>query len=231
MVEVILEKTDKGAKLYFPYELKDDFRRAFRSAKWDPGCKCWRVGPRSVKRAKQWVEEVEKSGICQELETRDQIELHGKELDEIRRKLEQMQAELADINSEAETADERTANYKAIVHKFDKLCPAIEEAKAQFAKKKADESAAKREVEIRLKQVADIGRIEPIRRKMLAEWPRGDRYQFRDLQSQLSEIQEDLTDAGLTCRALDRAIAANYNRSDRDRKGLFEEIIFELESD
>ena len=52
-----IKSMDKRNYVNIPYRLKDDFKNALKSAKWDPAEKCWYVGPRSLKKLKAWIED------------------------------------------------------------------------------------------------------------------------------------------------------------------------------
>lgn len=136
-----------GAAVAFPFELKDAFRAAFPSAKWEPSAKVWTVGPRSVKRLKSWVAEVEASGIVEELATRDEREMSANEVKRLRIQLSNMCRALEKENSSKESAealkseaDMLRAHLTAIASEYDAAKAAADAVAAEAAKATAEMS-------------------------------------------------------------------------------------------
>ena len=83
-------KTFDGFSCVLPFELKDNFKRCFPSAKWDRDNKVWKIGPRSRKRFDELVEAQDKAvHLLKEIETAElsqqeleDIEQHTKEIKE-----------------------------------------------------------------------------------------------------------------------------------------------------
>jgi len=52
-------------EIRFPYNLKQNFKESFKSAKWDPEGKCWHIGgsTANLNKLKTWIKGVEEIGI------------------------------------------------------------------------------------------------------------------------------------------------------------------------
>ncbi len=225
-----LTKLDRGAALKFPYQMKDQFRKAFPSAKWNAAEKQWEVGPRSIKRLQQWIDEVNSSGVVDEIAEREEREMNERELEELRRTID-------DINYDIE-------KQKDELFRLEDTRAAIAKAKAELEEKRDDLAdirkqrdaaaasveAARREVHEIVADVVDIEEIESARREMrktmkvAKSWASA---QYSDAASSLRDIRDRLEEAGIKCEAINAALRANKNRADRDFNLLFGELDFE----
>jgi hypothetical protein len=233
MAQISISKTDRGAAIRFPFELKDAFRASFKTAKWNARDKKWEVGPRSVKRLEQWVAEVEASGVIEDLTARDERDFLGEELDELRRKIESVKLEIRAAERSRDDADADAARERAVETraKLDEMKSALGAAAAARDEAIAAAAAARADVWSIVSRHADIDEIESLRRGMLYDWrePKAvNSLRFRERQDRLREIRDELIEVGIKSRALGLAASANFNRRDRDRDNLFVPIEFEV---
>ena len=158
-MSIKIEKTETGFSIRFPYELKDQFRDTFPSAKWNPHTKAWTVGPRSGRRLEQWVEAVQKSGVVDDIETRDERDLAEKELGKLQEELTRIRDAISDQHKRKESAEEiREAmeSTKAVLQKHQRM---LAEAKQEADAATAEMTAARNDVEATLRQVIDLDAV------------------------------------------------------------------------
>lgn len=224
-------ETTNGAAAVFPFELKDTFRKAFPSAKWNPSQRRWEVGSRSVKRLKQWLAEVETSGIEAQIAARDEADMSEKEVADLRHEIDMVSRQVIAQAAAAAAAAEAKAKAEELRAALDAKRAELETAKAAAAQAKADEEAAVRAVEQRIAHITTRDQIEQIRRSMAYQWralKAANRERFEELQEDMAKIRENLEAAGIDCRAVRLAAKANWNRRDRDLDDLSVSIAFAL---
>jgi hypothetical protein len=224
-----IEKTSTGFAVKFPYELKDDFRRAFRSAKWNPNEKRWQVGPRSRKRLEQWVEVVRNSGVLEDLEAHESADLAEEEVQRLQSEILQIQKQLDGAAKAARRANEardRALSMKAELAERKADLQPFQEARAQAEKER---DSARSEVMSEVATLADVEEIDRLRAGMKSEWRAQkavNRQRFEEKQGMLRQIRDDLRAADIESRALNLAVGANYNRPDRDKPDLDMDLEF-----
>lgn len=222
---------EKGAAVKFPFELKNQFRRAFRSAKWNAREKQWEVGQRSFKRLQGWIDEVNASGIVEQIETRDQTEMTEQELRGLRTDLNEIKKNIeAASNSISTLADikiEIEETKVALATKRDEL-EVIKEKREELAKQVESERV---DVHAIVSNVVDIDEIEEARGEMRKHmriakaWASA---KYEEAEVRLRDMRDRLEDAGIECEAIETALRANKNRPDRDYDDLFGPLDFKV---
>ncbi|MBW6419650.1 coiled-coil domain-containing protein 22 [Celeribacter sp. PS-C1] len=223
-----------GVDVSFPYELKDAFRQEFPSAKWNSTRKEWRVRKTASAKLATWVRMVEESGLLEEIRAQQDADLTEAEIRRLRVSLSQHRTEI-------ERTEEQIEQLKASVEQAHKLSAELDEMKDRLERIRAEKSAALREATNaqkslleRLRGIIDVSEIEILRSEMLRDWRQlksANSARFKERQTRLREIREDLAKAGLECCALDKAVAANFNRPDRDKPDLMLGLEFRLADD
>ncbi len=226
--KIELIKTSSGAAAQFPFELKDAFRKAFPSAKWNASAKQWEVGSRSVTRLEQWIDEVKKSGIIEEMNSLEEADIAERELNDLAAAVASIRASIDAAHVSKERADERKAQSQELSEKLEGMKSDLEAAKA---KKQASEEAAEaaaQDVEARIAHITTPAQINALRATMKKNFiPKS--YAtgpFNEAQSKLRAIRDELEEAGIECRAVSLAVSANKNRRDRDYNDLLVDIEF-----
>ena len=229
-MKIEIRRLDKGAEAAFPFELKEQFRTAFPSAKWNANRRCWQVGPRSITRLEGWAAKIEASGVLEALAEREAAELDQQEVERLELRLADIvqacKATATEIRTRLAKAETVDALRASIASRDEELRALRQEREAAVA----TQSAARDALHERIAQLADISDIEALRSGMLSDWSAlkaANRSRFDEKQGLLAEIQADLEAAGLRSRALDLAVSANFNRPDRDKPDLYEALEFE----
>lgn len=217
-----------GAGVQFPFELKDQFRSAFPSAKWNRDAKRWEVGSRSIKRLDQWIEQITASGIIEDLAARDEVDMSERELEDLRRDLDRVRREIGSAEESRAEAEARRRESEELRKKLEAAKAEIAAARESAEKAKAEADAAAADVEARIAHITTRGEIEGVRSDMRKNWFMKSyaRERFQDAQKKMKKIRDDLGEFGIECRAVNLAAAANFNRPDRDADNLREPIHF-----
>lgn len=203
-------KVDGGFAIRFPYPLKDAFRAAFPSARWNAREKQWEVGPRSGKRLEQWVAEAQ--AAAEQIEAQQELDLAIEELDRVRWEI----AKVAGQSRELEALRAETAAARAALH-----VSRIElEAAGQV--RRETEAALNRErdqIARLLSSAIDLAAVRDACRVMAANMVPSDRTRkarFEEAREIVKTQRDVLAKSGIACAAINALAGANVNRPDRD---------------
>ena len=208
---MIITKTSSGFSAKFAFELKDAFKAAFPSAKWDSDERCWKVGVRSEKRLIQFAEEIKAAE--QALEEADAVEIAGEKLVEIRDMI-------AKARKSAEAAAHAVGGLVAVKTLTAALSSELAEAKAQEEAELKALAEKQAEIAKRLHGVVSINQMIGLQETMAwnHDWKsRAKATNFKEAQKSAREIKKKLSELGLYSQGLNRLINMNINRPDRDR--------------
>lgn len=206
-----------GFAIEFPFALKDVFRSAFPSSKWNAGAKRWEVGSRSGKRLEQWV--VEAQGAANAAEELDQKSFEEKELENLRTDLAKIEettkrqiSRHADSVERAEAMAKVSAEIKAATEKLNAVRADVKAAeKAEVDEKQSIDDLLTGVIDIRgIKAHADI-----MARNMIPS-NRQAKERFEEANCFIRKQREALVAAGWRCTAIEKLATANVNRPDRD---------------
>lgn len=215
-------KTTEGAAAKFPFELKDAFRKAFPSAKWNAAAKQWEVGSKSVKRLEQWLAQIDASGVEAELAARDEADLSDKDVAALAADIDAIRREVAAARAGKTATDEARARAEDLRGKLEAARAELEAAKAEKVAAEAAAQAAAADVEARVAHIATRARIEGLRSALRKNWiaKAYARAPFEEAQEELADICRNLRAIGVSCEAARLAANVNRNRPDRDRADL-----------
>lgn len=228
-----LVKTGKGAAVQFPFELKAQFRKAFPSAKWNAAQKRWEVGSRSVKRLQQWIDEVNASGVVDEIASRDEADMSERELEDLRGTISSIKSRIAQQRADAANLEDTRAEIAKGKAELDQKRDELADIKSQRDAAAAAVEAERRDVHAIVSDVVDIEEIEGARREMRKMMPIAKAWastKYGEAEKRLSDIRDRLEAAGIESEAVNRAIGANKNRYDRDFDDLFGPLDFNASS-
>jgi len=221
----------RGAAVKFPFELKSQFRKAFPSAKWNATEKQWEVGSRSIKRLQQWIDEVNASGIVDEIANRDEADMSQRDLEELRGAIASIESEIEQRKSESSELEDTRAQIEKARAELEVKREELAENKSQRDEVAAAVEAERRDVHAIVSDVVDVEEIEDARREMrktmkiAKAWASA---KYDEAEKRLRDIRDRLEAAGIACAAIDRALSANRNRPDRDFDDLFGPLDFEV---
>jgi hypothetical protein len=191
-----------------PFEMKENFKKVFPSAKWNPDGKVWIVGSRSEKRLQQWIQEM--TALASSIEDDEAAELTSRKIQEIR--------------DEAETWRERIHAARSEAGNIKNLAELLKAEKAKLAEVKKEFEIAELEKQEEYKKVATLlsGIIDPKKILLLAQELSKNqnfsgRQYFDEAKKELKEMREKLAAAGLKSEGLNELISININRPDRDK--------------
>lgn len=215
-----IEKIETGFAIKFPFALKDEFRRAFPSAKWNPRERQWQVGPRSGKRLEKWVAECSESArrIEEAEKARSEADLTENEVKKLQKALREVEQEMGDTNMHTERAKSAKTELEAVKKMLNE---ARESAKEAAKLRKEEEEAAqqqKDEIDKILAEVMNMKAInEAVRIMYRSPSGRKGRERFEEAVAVIDEQRGYLAKAGFKLTALDELSHANPNRlHDRD---------------
>lgn len=227
-IEII--KTTGGAAAKFPFELKDDFRAAFPSAKWNGIEKRWEVGPRSVKRLQQWIDEVNASGIIEEIAARDEADMSEREVEALRRSIETIRSQIGTIEKNIDRAYVAKKVAAKLRKELADASASIESKEAELAAARAEQVAAEEALQSARREASAsavgedvVAEIESIRYSMIALARRvnpENRVKYGALRERLSDIRKSLDEAGVEHKGLNPAANLDWNKATRDTSDL-----------
>jgi len=205
----IIKITD-GYAVKFPIALKDAFRTAFPSAKWNASAKQWEVGPRSGTRLQTWVDEATET--AHRFEAQDERDFTAKELEKVRLAIKLQIERCGELEAlRAETAESRRL-LAAGQTELAQASEARQEAEAGLA-------AERKAVTDLLESVIDMNVVRNAFHVMSANMIPGDRNRKARFEAEREKVkaQRDcLAAAGFACSAINQLAGANVNRPDRD---------------
>lgn len=203
-------KTETGLAIKFPFALKDEFRAAFPSAKWNAADKQWEVGPRSETRLRQWAALA--APVVEEIEASDEVELAGAALARV-------ENALARARSGKASADESRAQLEKINAMLAAAEAQLDEAIDQAAAAEKALETEKSALTAKLAAVVDLDLIKKQARVMSNNMVPADRQKkdrFEEARAIVKGEREKLKAAGFACAAINKLSGANVNRPDRD---------------
>ena len=197
-----------------PYALKDQFREAFPSAKWNPAEKRWEVGPRSGKRLEQWVEVMRP--LMDADAAAERAEFDTVELERLREYAERLRREIEAARGDAAHAAEVAAALKHERERVDAL-----KAELSAAKQEAANLAA--QVKEALDGAIDMSAVREAHREM-CRWygcVGADAHEHWDAaQGVIRAAEAALEGLGIASKGISKLARLNLNRPDRDRPNL-----------
>lgn len=231
MKTIDIKTTSAGATVAFPFELKDAFRNAFPSAKWNAAAKVWTVGSRSITRLNDWADKIRTSGILAELEVNEELELSNREIDRLSVEIAKVREMLKAAKATADAAAAARARAAQLSVELDGM--KAELASATDKKIEAENSAAEaaRSVAEVVATVASEAEVTMLRNGMVADARRPSpdtREAFAKKRARMSDILAALNNAGLTSAVVRRCATADWNRTMRDQSPLRIAVEFEL---
>ena len=193
-----------------PYALKDQFREAFPSAKWNPAEKRWEVGPRSGKRLEQWAKAVQP--LADAIATADQVEYSQAELDRLN---EQIRRSRREIEIRRGNVEKAAAVAAALAQAKQEIAALQEEA----AQARQEEEAARLQIEAQIAGVLDMSAIEAAQTEMRQQYNRVGavaRQKWEKAREVFLGAEETLERLGLVSVGISQLAHLNFNRPDRD---------------
>ena len=220
---ITTEKTSNGFAVKFPFELKDNFKSVFKSAKWNPETRAWIVGVRSEAKLKQWIEAV--SPAAQDIEEAEAEALTAREVSAL-------ETQIANIR--ADIARERKAKliYGNVAVALAAAKENLAKATAALALEKLEKTAKAAKANELLGQVCDLDAIQEARRTLIQNHGKvGSKHReaFNDACSAIKEQQNKLNAIGFQSTGLATLYQCNFNRPDRDNpRAVSDSDIFDL---
>lgn len=209
--------TATGFAIKFPFALKEAFREAFPSAKWNSIAKQWEVGPRSGKRLEQWVAAV--ADVAAEIVAADERELTEREIDKLLVNLQDVRTAIAAKVKRIEALGDAKARYADALAQLAANKERLAAVKAQAVDA---EQAAEREANAVYAQLGEVIDWRVIDTAMIemARWHQKvgqtAHSKFDEAQALIIEQRKLLREAGFGTSGLDWLAGANFNRADRD---------------
>lgn len=242
MIKVV--ELQKGFGVYLPYELKDNFKSVFKTAKWNPREKYWEVGPRAKKKLDEWIVTAKEVGVA--IEAKKQAEEANADIETVKQELEQQKLDLLrDIeNLKSVTVDDVLANLNAEIESLKRELAKQRELTKQLIDNNAEIKSAKAQIETieqqlsvekssqeKLKQqsldsvskLININELKSIVRQMGQIMKRNERmprssnrHDFEEARAKICTMGNTLKEAGIGSRYIEYVLSVNFNRPDRD---------------
>ncbi len=109
-----VKKTTAGASVSLPYPLRDDFRIALPSAKWNPERKTWELGSQDMRQLDGWLEKIEASGLLEELALFKEAELSARDLEQLQISFGRIELQIMSEQSHVRRSEEPKARAVAL---------------------------------------------------------------------------------------------------------------------
>jgi hypothetical protein len=202
-----------GAKrigVYFPFRLKDSFKRYFPSARWNPVEKRWEIGARMAKALQQWIEVV--SDAAEPLGYADAIEL-------TRQQIGKLKIEIDVLLQAARAHEQNAARLELTVKELEAARVQIEAARARKAAAEKAEQERRAQIDAMLNAVIDVEAVVEAEAQMRKAWARGygaGKREWHEAERVALAAQAALAEAGIRWDFCDRLCNRNFNRPDRD---------------
>ncbi|NDX19750.1 DUF2333 family protein [Acinetobacter baumannii] len=204
-----VKKIETGYAVKFPFELKDNFKSVFKTAKWNPILKQWEVGPRSYKKLVEWTEIAEQ--VDEEL-------MRAKEQEETDADLFSAKAELETIKNSIVAKQKTQAEWQSTLDELAQYRLEIEKAKAERVAAENEILKTRAQVQQFLDGVIDFKRIQEAKTQMSYLHRKvGERSKFDAQQDIILDELKKLRNVGFNSPALQYLASLNYNRPDRDK--------------
>jgi hypothetical protein len=202
-----------GAKrigVYFPFRLKDSFKRYFPSARWNPVEKRWEIGARMSKALQQWIEIA--SGAAEPLGYADAIELTSQQIAALK-------MEINVLLTAARAHEQTAARLAETLKELEAARAQIESARARKAAAEKAEMERRAQIDAMLGAVIDVEAVVEAEAQMRKAWARGygaGKREWHEAERVALAAQAALAEAGLKWDFCDRLCNRNFNRPDRD---------------
>ncbi len=203
-------QTDGGMHVFFPFALKDNFRKEFPNATWVPARKAWRVGSRSAKRLDQWMAAV--ASAAERIAVLDELQFSEREL-----------MRVTDVaNTLATKLGGLTNDLKRLLDVKDSLLAArthLDDVRKSVAVKEKQIADEKAEIEALLEGIIDLRLCHELKKSFHyyhTQVGAAARRHFNEVIAEIDVERKKLRLAGYRLVALDYMSSANFNRFDRD---------------
>lgn len=210
-MKIVIVKVENGFEVTLPYALKDSFKKAIPSAKWNPEKKCWNIGPRSGKKAEMWAEQAqpvaELNAEVAELESTEQ------EYQNALRQLENIKNALLKKKEQNKSLDVMLADIESVKAQ-------VEQAKQELAAEATEVAEKEMAVQEVVEKLIDVAKVESAISKMAqlqGKFSSKNRKLFEDAQDVINKARSAMKRAGLGSHGLDELWKINWNRPDRDK--------------
>lgn len=210
-MNITITKTENGFEVKLPYALKDSFKKAIPSAKWNPAKKCWEIGPRSGKKAEAWAEQAQ--SVAQLNDEVAEIEATEQEFQAALHELENIKKRLAQKKEKNKSLD-------LMLSEINDLKNQIEKAQNELTKEAeevAEKETAIQNVVANLIDIAETKRAIAQMAQLQGKLTSKNRRLFQELQDVINEARTKMRKAGLGSYGLDDLWRINWNRPDRDK--------------
>ncbi|AVQ00277.1 hypothetical protein C7S18_23560 (plasmid) [Ahniella affigens] len=210
MSAIQVVQSSRGLEVSYPFALKDQFKKAFPSAKCDPDNKVWVVGLRSAARLTQWVEAAESAARA--IMDAEEAALTEQELAQVR-------GELTSFRQAIEDARSGLRALTAVRELLDGDRAELNAARAELTKEQVATKAAEQQVLTLLAGIIDMPAILAAAQRMAAVHSgvgARNREEFDAAQAIIVQQRNALTRAGYRSRGISELATANFNRPDRD---------------
>ena len=211
-MSITTSKISTGFAVKLPFDLKDNFKETFKTAKWNPTEKQWEVGPRSGKRLEEWVKLA--SPLAEEIQKADEADLTEKEYNKIRLELTSIREEL-----ERERADKE--NFIVVCEKLKKAKDELADLKTKVKQERAEKQLKLEEVKEFMSEAISLDTIRSAHQTMIKHYNKNhngsrSRTPFDQARTEIREEHEKLQSLGFSSEALAYLQYCNFNRPDRD---------------
>lgn len=210
-MKIEITKTEKGFTAKIPFSLKDSFKKAIPSAKWNKDEKVWEIGPRSGKKAQAWAEQ------AQQVEN---VAEQAEEVQATEQEYQQAIAELARIKAELEKSIEESKSINEILADIASVKTEIAKTKAKLEQKNEEIARKNSEIKQVLSDIIDmkaIAEAQSVMARLQGKMTTVNRIEFEKAQDTINEQRHKLAEVGLGSCGLDDLWRINWNRPDRDK--------------
>lgn len=207
---ITITKTENGFEVKLPFELKDSFKKAIPSAKWNGFKKVWEIGPRSGKKAQIWAEQAQV--VAKALDEKKEREATEAEFEEALNDIKALEREILAEQEKSKALDEILATLESAKSK-------VQEAKAELEKEKQAVADKTAKINAVLESIIDMSAVRNAKQTMSrlqGKMTSANRKEFEAAQAVINEQRKKLAAAGLGSRGLDDLWYVNWNRPDRD---------------
>jgi len=219
------EDKDKGFLVRIPFEIKDEFRKCFPSAKWQKSLGLWKVGSRSGKRLDDFVSKMQKPflEIEQGYKALEVAELKEHEIRELEHVLNNMQKRLEQKRREKQNIEESNKVIAEVKELTEAVGKELSEQEKILEREREKVRQSLNKVGVSLDEVLNIRQqIIDIFAKVNNFAQKNQKDAYAKCYVRLEEIVIALKKANLQIEEIkDVLMDVNLNREDRDNPKRF----------
>ena len=223
-------KYENKLQVKVPYELKDLFKKSFKTSKWNSYMKTWDINDnaRNTNKLDLFIQETEQ--LTNDIEVAAAAE---KESEYSETELKELRSEIASLQKNIKNNKESIIDLRETNKEIKSAKEEIEALKIELAKVNAEEKEERQNVESFVDSLIDTSELENISSTISSYASKSflratDKDDLKEIIQYVYKAEEILKNAGFKSRNLSRLSNTNFNRLDRDNFNFNDEDFYDI---